>query len=142
MILPHDKHLHIDEQDPIIDWLVRCMKSAQRGTINLDIGSQQAIKIDITNNGDKIMVDLFEPAFFSTANDETGLFDKLKSAKEFAKKLDYYGITITFLRKGKEAITLGSEAKPILSKLITRSDDVQINSVTQTTHLKRDFKVD
>ena len=33
---------------------------------------------------------------------------------------------------------LGSEA---LSKLITRSDDVQINSVTQTTNPKRDFKV-
>ena len=118
------------------------MKSAQRGSINLEIGRQQAVKIDIANNGDKIMVDLLEPTFFSTANDEMGLLDKLKSAKEFAKKLDDYGITITFLRKGKEAITLGSEAKPTLSKLITRSDDVQINSVTQTTNLKRDFKVD
>jgi hypothetical protein len=85
---------------------------------------------------------LLEPAFFSTANDETGLFDKLKSAKEFAKKLSDHGITLSFLRKGKEAITLGSDAKPTLSKLITRSDDVQINSVTQTTNLKRDFKVD
>jgi hypothetical protein len=118
------------------------MKSAQRGTINVDIGSQSAVKIDIINNGDKIMVDLLEPAFFSTANDETGLFDKLKSAKEFAKKLSDHGITLSFLRKGKEAITLGSDAKPTLSKLITRSDDVQINSVTQTTNLKRDFKVD
>jgi hypothetical protein len=142
MILPPDKHLHIDEQDPIADWLVRCMKSVQSGTINLDIGNQSASKIDISNNGDKIIVDLLEPAFFSIANDETGLFDKLKSAKEFAKKLTDYDITITFLRKGKEAITLGSEAKPTLSKLITRSDDVQINSVTQTTTLKRDFKVD
>jgi hypothetical protein len=142
MILHDDKHLHIDEQDPIADWLVRCMKSAQSGTINLDIGNQSAMKIDISNNGDKIIVDLLEPAFFSTANDETGLFDKLKSAKEFAKKLTDHDITISFLRKGKEAITLGSKAKPTLSKLITRSDDVQINSVTQTTNLKRDFKVD
>jgi hypothetical protein len=142
MILHNDKHLHVDEQDPIADWLVRSMKSAQIGTINVDIGSQSAVKIDIINNGDKIMVDLLELAFFSTANDETGLFDKLKSAKEFAKKLSDHGITLSFLRKGKEAITLGSDAKPTLSKLITRSDDVQINSVTQTTNLKRDFKVD
>jgi hypothetical protein len=142
MILHDDKHLHIDEQDPIADWLVRCVKSAQSGTINLDIGNQSAMKIDLSNNGDKIIVDLLEPAFFSTANDETGLFDKLKSAKEFAKKLTDHDITISFLRKGKEAITLGSKAKPTLSKLITRSDDVQINSVTQTTNLKRDFKVD
>ena len=142
MILPPDKHLHIDEQDPIADWLVRCMKSAQSGTINLNIGNQSAMKIDISNNGDKIIVDLLEPAFFSVTNDETGLFDKLKSAKEFAKKLTDHDITISFFRKGKEAITLGSKAKPTLSKLITRSDDVQINSVTQTTNLKRDFKVD
>jgi hypothetical protein len=57
---------------------------------------------------------------------EEFLFDKLKSAKEFAKKLTDHDITISFLRKGKEAITLGSKAKPTLSKLITRSDDVQI----------------
>lgn len=142
MILQNDNHLHIDEQDPIANWLVRCMKSAQRGAINLNVGSQPAVKIDIRNNGDKIMVDLLEPALFSTANDETGLLDKLKSAKEFGKILTDNGITISFLRKGKEAITLGSDAKPTLSKLITGSDDVQINSVTQTSNLKRDFKVD
>ena len=81
MILHNDKHLHIDEQDPIADWLVRCMKSAQSGTINLDIGNKSAMKIDISNNGGKIIVDLLEPAFFSTANDETGLLDKLKSKR-------------------------------------------------------------
>jgi hypothetical protein len=142
MILHNDEHLHIDEQDPIADWLVRCIESAQRGTINLEVGSQSAVKIDIVNNGSKIMVDLLEPTLFSTADDETGLFGKLKTTKEFAKKLTDHGITISFLRKGKEAITLGSDAKPTLSKLITRSDDVQINSVRQTTDLKRDFKVD
>jgi len=38
-------------------------------------------------------------------------------------------MTISSLRGGKEAITLGKDAKPTLSKRITRSDDVQINSV-------------
>ena len=88
------------------------------------------------------MVDLLEPELFSAAGDETSLWDKLKSAKEFAKKLADNGITISFLRKGKEAITLGKDAKPTLSKLVTRSDDVQIDSVIQTTSLKRNLKVD
>ena len=57
-------------------------------------------------------------------------------------KLADNGMTISFLRKGKEAITLGNDAKPTLSKLVIRSDDVQINSVIQTTNLKRDLKVD
>ena len=86
------------------------------------------------------MVDLLQPVFFRTTDDETGLFDKLKTAREFAKKLTDNDITISFLRRGKEAITLGKDAKPRLSKIITRSDDVQINSIKQTSDLKRDLK--
>ena len=137
----HDiKHLHIAEQDPIPDWLMKSMKAAQTGTIKLDMEGQPVVKIDIINYGNKIVVDFLQPAFFRTTDDETSLFDKLKTAKEFAKKLTDNDMTISFLRRGKEAITLGKDAKPILSKIITRSDDVQINSIKQTSDLKRDLK--
>jgi hypothetical protein len=142
LILRDDNHLHIDKQDPIADWLVRSMRTAQTGTVKLDMEGQPAVKIDIINNGTKIMVDLLQPVFFRTSDDETDLFDKLKTAKEFVQKLTDNGMTISFLRRGKEAITLGKDAKPTLSKIITRSDDVQINSVTQTGNLKRDLKAD
>jgi hypothetical protein len=135
-------HFHIDEQDPVGDWLVRSMKAAQTGSIKLELEGQPAAKIDIINHENKstIRVDLLQPTLFRTPNDETGLFDKLKSAKEFAKKLAENDVTISFLRRGKEAITLGSDAKPTLSKIISRSDDLQIDSVTQATHLKLDLK--
>ncbi|PWU82240.1 MAG: hypothetical protein DLM72_02745 [Candidatus Nitrosopolaris wilkensis] len=142
MILRDDNHLHIDNQDPIADWLVRSMRRARTGSIKLDIEGQPAVKIDIINNGNKIMVDLLQPVFFRTPEDETGLFDKLKTVKEFARKLTDNGMTISFLRRGKEAVTIGRDAKPTLSKIITKSDDVQINSVTQTSNLKRDLKAD
>jgi len=142
MILPDDNHLHIDEQDPIADWLIRCMRTAQTGSIKLHMEGQPAVKIDIIHNRNKIVVDLLQPVFFRTPEDETNLFDKLKTAKEFAKKLTDSGVTISFFRRGKEAITLGKDAKPTLSKIITRSDDVQINSITQTGNLKRDLKAD
>ncbi len=142
MKLRDDNHLHINEQDPIADWLVRSMRTAQTGTIKLDIEGQPAVKIDIINNGNKIMVDLLQPVFFRTTDDETGLFDKLKTARELAKKLTDTDMKISFLRRGKEAITLGKDAKPTLSKIITRSDDVQINSITQAGNLKRDLKAD
>jgi hypothetical protein len=129
MIVRDDNHLHIDEQEHIANWLVRPMRTAQTGSIKLDIEGQPTVKIDIINYGNKIIVELLPPVFFRTADDETGLFDKLKTAKEFAKKLTDNGMTISFLRRGKEAITLGKDAKPTLSKIITRSDDVQINSV-------------
>jgi hypothetical protein len=142
MILPHDNHFHINEQDPIADWLIRSMRTAQTGSIMLHMEDQPAVKIDIIHNRNKIVVDLLQPVFFRTPEDETNLFDKLKTAKEFAKKLTDSGVTISFFRRGKEAITLGKDAKPTLSKIITRSDDVQINSITQTGNLKRDLKAD
>jgi hypothetical protein len=143
MILDRN-HLHIDEQDPVADWLVKSTKAVQTGSIKLESGGELAVKIDIINheNKNKIKIDLLQPTFFRTPTDETGLFDKLKSAKEFAKKLTDNKVTISFLRSGKEAITLGSDAKPRLSKIISRSNDLQIDSIIETTHLKRDLKTD
>ena len=70
----------------------------------------------------------------------TGLFDKLEMAKEFSQKLTDNGLTLSFLRKGKEAITLRKEANPTLSKLITRSDDIQVDSVRESIKLGRELK--
>jgi hypothetical protein len=134
------KHLHIDEDDLIVDLLVRSMTSAVGGTIKVDIGNEPAMRIDIIDKDNRINVDLLEPKLFRTPEDETGLFDKLTTAKEFAQKLTDNGLTISFLRRGKEAISLGKEAKPSISKLITRSDDIQIDSVKESAKLKRDMK--
>jgi hypothetical protein len=68
-----------------------------------------------------------------------GLFDKLKTAKEFAQKLTDNGLTLSFLRELKEAIILGKEAHPTLSRLITRSDDIQVESVRESTKLSREL---
>jgi hypothetical protein len=47
---------------------------------------------------------------------------------------------MSFLRKGKEAISLGKDAKPTLSRLLTRSDDIQIDSIKELANLKRDLE--
>ena len=80
-----------------------------------------------------------EPTFFSVPDDQTGLFDKLRTATEFAQKLTDNGITFSLLRKRKEAITLGEGARPSLSRIITKSDDIQLNSVKESVKLKTDF---
>lgn len=133
-------HLHIDENDMISDWLVKSMKSLTRGTIEIDTENQPAAQIDISN--DKIAINLLQAEFFRVPDDETGLFDKLETSKEFGHKLSENRLTLSILRKGKEAITLGYKAKPKLSKLITRSDDIQVDSIKEATKLKREFKAD
>ena len=135
-----DSHLHIDENDQLSDWLSKALRSAKEGALAISFENQPAVKIAI-NNG-TLAVDLLEPTIFRIPEDETGLFDKLKTASEFARKLSDNGVTVSFLRKGKEAVTLGKDAKPTLSKMITRSDDIQLNSTREYAKLKGDLKTD
>jgi hypothetical protein len=132
-----DDHLHIGKDDQIANTLVKSMRAATEGVIKIDIKDQSAVQINLNNNS--IMVDLLRPEFFRIS-EELGFFDKLKTAKEFGQKLTDNGLTMSFLRKGKEAISLGKDAKPTLSRLLTRSDDIQIDSIKELANLRRDLK--
>jgi len=72
-------------------------------------------------------------------DDETGLFDKHDTVKEFAQKLTDNDVTLTILRKSKEAIILGRDAKPTVSRVISGSDDLQIKSVKGASKLTGDL---
>ncbi|MFL6475536.1 MAG: hypothetical protein ACJ70Y_00990, partial [Nitrososphaera sp.] len=132
--------LHIDKNDQLSDWISKALRSVKRGTLEISFENQPAVKIAISN--DTLAVDLLEPTIFRIPEDETGLFDKLKTASEFARKLSDNGVTLSFLRKGREAVTLGKDARPTLSKMITRSDDIQLNSAREYAKLKGDLKTD
>lgn len=149
MILFGRKHLHISESDQIVDSLFKILSSVTSGSVKLEVANQPAMKIEINrndvqvdgddNNRTLVRLDLLEPAFFSVPDDQTSLFDKLRTATEFAQKLTDNRITFSLLRKGKEAITLGKEARPSLSRIITKSNDIQVNSIKESAKLKNDF---
>ncbi len=149
MILFGKKHLHFSESDQIVDDLFKILNSIS-GLVKLEAANRPALKIDINrnyqaegedndNNRTIVKLDLLEPTFFNAPDDQTGLFDKLRTATEFAQKLTDNGITLSLSRKGKEAITLGEGARPSLSRIITKSDDIQLNSVKESVKLKTDF---
>jgi hypothetical protein len=133
-------HLHIDKSDPLGDWIGKALKSAKEGALVISFENKPAARIAINN--DTLAVDLLEPAIFKISEDDTGLFDKLKTASEFGRKLSDNGVTLSILRKGKEAVRLGKGAKPTLSKMLTRSNDVQLNSTREFAKLKEDLKTD
>lgn len=135
-----NKHLHIDNSDQLSDWLSKALRSVKDGSVTIEFEGEQAAKIAVDN--DNITVDLLKADVFKIPEDETGLFDKLKTASEFGHKLSDNGVTLTFLRRGKEAMRLGKDAKPTLSKVVTRSDDIQMNSIREFAKLKGDFKAD
>ena len=131
------------EQMLLLDLLAKSLKTVIGGKINIEMEGQPAINIDIDKEKEKINLDFIHPTIIETESEDEsrpGLFDKLKTAKEFAEKLTDNGLTLSFLRKGKEAIILGKDAHPTLSKLITRSDDIQVDSVRESIKLGRDLK--
>ena len=136
------KHLHISADDVVADLLTKSLKSAAGGTIKVDVDNETAVRIDVDKDNNKINVDLVQPKLFRIPEDETGLFDKLTTAKEFAQMLTNNGLTLSFLRQGKQAISLGKDAKPTFSRLVTRSDDIQLNNVRESAKLKSDMKAD
>lgn len=147
MVFLGKRPLHIPESDHIVDGLVRVLSSANSGSIKLKVANKPAAEIGIYSidnvsgsSKKRIKVDLLEPSFFKLQDDDLSLFDKLRTATEFAQKLTDSMLTLSLLRKGKEAITLGEGAHPSFSRLITRSDDIQLNSLKESTKLRKDFK--
>ena len=158
-------NLATEMENEISYLLAKSLKSVTSGSVELYASDKPALKMEVVNNKDKnkkININFLKPELFNidVAKDEVedniGFFDKLKNAfditkiildkdekvlsfsKKFAQYLTDNDVTLSFSRKGKEAITIGKEAKPTLSKLLTKSDDVQIKSPKEAAKLTDD----
>ena len=130
------------EQDiPLVNNLVNLLK-VPKGSVTVKTDDRPAFSLEF--KGDKVLLDIIDASFFNFGEegDDFGLFSKLKTAKKLAQVLTDNNLTLSILRKGKEALSLGYEAHPTLSRLITGSGDIQINSVKEVAKLKRDVDKD
>ena len=129
----------------LLDLLAKSLKTIIAGAIDINMEGKAALRFEVDKGQERINIDFIHPDVLQleeseTEEDRIGLFDKLKTAREFSHTLTNNGLTLSFFRKGKEAITLGKGAHPTLSKLITKSDDIQIDSVRESIKLSRDLK--
>jgi hypothetical protein len=158
-------HNPTEMEDEISFWLSKSLKSVASGSIEVHASDKPALKLKVIKNKDKnkkININFLEPELFNidiNPEDKAGentVFDKLKNAldfakmmpdkdekvlsfsKKFARYLTDNDVTLSISRKGKEALTIGKEAKPTLSRLLTRSGDVQIKSTKETARLTDD----
>ena len=111
-----------------------------KGKISIQIKQRPAISIAL--NGDTVLVDIEDPSIFGLAESDTsvGIFDGLKTAKKLGKMLNSKGLTLSILRKGKKAVSLGRDAAPTISSFVTGSDDIQVDSVSEVAKLGKDIK--
>jgi len=75
----------------------------------------------------------------SMTDKESSFQQQLDLAKNFAHTLTENNMTLVLMRRGKEAMILGKEAKPTLSKIISGSDDLQVVSVIESSKLIGDI---
>jgi hypothetical protein len=127
----NDNNNKIDQIIP--ELLAKSLKIVNGGAIDIDMERQSALRIEIDKNEERISINFIHPAIIQIP-------ELLKTAKEFSQQLTDNGLTLSFLRKGKEAIILGKNAHPTFSKLITRSDDIQIDSVKESVKLGLELK--
>lgn len=132
--------LDIKEDNPSINTLVKTLK-IPKGKINIQMDDKPVLSLVFDK--DKVLFDVKDANIFGVSegdDHDISIFEEINTAKKLAQILDDNNFTISILRKGKKAISLGKEASPTLSRLLTGSDDIQIDSIRQATKLGREVQ--
>ena len=115
-------------------WLSHVVKS---GEVTLSTGDVEALQIKAENN--KIALNAANNEFLKdvigSAGSGASIRSKLAHLKGIADELKEEGLTVTLSYKGDRLITIGAEAKPKFSRLVTRTDAVEINNLRKLLEL-------
>ena len=115
-------------------WLGHVVKS---GEVTLITGDVEALQIKAEDN--KIELSIANKEFLKdvlgSAGSGTSIRSKLAPLKSIAVDLKDEGLTVTLSYKGDLLVTIGSEAKPKFSRLVTRTDAVEINNLRKLIEL-------
>lgn len=121
-------------------WLFQTFKS---GEINLLTSGKKDLQLRIENRTislNLIRKELLKYMLSLEANsEEASILSMLTQLKNTAEKLKQNGLTITISYKDQIILTLGAEANPTLSKLITRTDAIQVNDITRLIEVIREL---
>ena len=82
--------------------------------------------------GSTLLLNIIDPTILGIVEQESNELDYLKSLKPQKKWVNYLiikGRAFLFCEKEKKALSIGREATPIISSLLTGSDDIQIDSI-------------
>ncbi len=115
-------------------WLGHVVKS---GEVTLSTGDVEALQIKAED--DKIDICIVDKEFLKDVIGRVGsgvsIRSMLAQLKTIAGELNDEGLTITLSFKGDRLVTLGLEAKPKLSRLVTGTNAIEINNMRKLLEL-------
>ena len=116
-------------------WLSHVVKS---GEVTLFAGGDEALKVKA--EGNKIEVAVASEEFLKDVVDSAGggrsIRSKLTLLRDIAEELKDEGVTITISYRGDVLVTIGSEAKPKFSRILTRTNAVEIKNIRKLIKLR------
>ena len=116
---------------------LKLIKGIKTGSLYVSENGKKSLQI--VADGDEKIVDIID--FSSNIPTTQEIFTKLSEAKKFAEKLKQQNITLRISHKGKMVMKLGKEANPKLSRLITRSDAVEITDIRELRILDKRLRL-
>ena len=109
-------------------WISQVLKS---GAVTVSAGDVKTLQLRVENK--KIDLNIVDKEVLKKALEggtkKNTLRDMLGLLKNAAKELKDEGYTITISYQGETVMTLGSEASSSFSRLVTRTDAVEINNL-------------
>lgn len=116
---------------------LKLIKGIKTGSLYVSENGTRSLQI-VADGNDKI-IDITDFSFNTPSTKE--IFTKLSEARKFAEKLKKQNITLRISHKGKMVMKLGKEANPKLSRLITRSDAVEITDIRELRVLDKRLRL-
>jgi hypothetical protein len=115
-------------------WLGHVIKS---GAVTLSTGDVEALQIKAEDNKIEVSIDSkeFLKDVLGSAGAGGSIRSKLAQLRSIAEDLKDEGLTVTLSFKGDRLVTIGLEAKPTLSRLVTGTDAVEINNLRKLLEL-------
>ena len=115
-------------------WLGHVVKS---GAVTLSTGDVEALQIKAEDN--KIELCIANKEFLKdvmgSAGSGASIRSRLAQLRGIAGELKDEGLTVTLSFKGDRLVTIGVEAKPTLSRLVTGTSAVEINNLRKFLEL-------
>ncbi|HDQ06962.1 MAG TPA: hypothetical protein ENN36_09640 [Candidatus Bathyarchaeota archaeon] len=115
-------------------WLSHIVKS---GEATLSTGDVEVLQIKAEDNG--IELSIQDKQFFKEVLGSIGegasAWSKLDLLKIIASELKDEGLTVTISYKDDCLVTIGLAAKPTFSRLVTRTDALEINNLRKVIEL-------
>ncbi len=146
------------EFDHISDTLTKALSYIISGSLRVDVDNQtelelsghtkgkNEVSINIEEHRDRLLtaplVRLLTAALIDEDYDgeKLGLLDRLSNARRFANSLVNNDLTLSLLYDGKEVMILGKDAKPKLSRIVTRSSHIQIKNLQTLRKLDKELE--